>query len=215
MRHPALTGAWRPLFILSALALLVGGPQHPGGTMAEMLAHPAWVRSHAIVLLGFVLLLIGLILYRRSNAWPDRTSRWARWAIIGTALQAVEMALHTAASVDHANLVAGNPTPVLTTHLRLAVVLYPAFSLSFIGLVIAGVRDRTLGSRWIAWLGILGALAHGAAPPLVGGLGIEDARILFPLLILVALWLLLAALWPAGAAAPGVSDAGRQPQPIP
>ena len=31
---------WRPAFILSALLLMVGGPQHPEGTMVEMSPRP-------------------------------------------------------------------------------------------------------------------------------------------------------------------------------
>jgi hypothetical protein len=180
-------GLWRVFFALSALFILAGGPQHPGGTMAEMLAHPKWVPSHALMLAGFLALLAGLILYQRGVALPERTRKWVRLAAIGTALQAVEMAFHTAASVDHANLMAGRATPVLTTHLWLSVVLYPVFALTVIGLIVAGVRDRALGSPWIAWLGILGALAHGAAAPLVILFEVPWARILFPFLVLLAL----------------------------
>ena len=32
---------WRPAFVLAAVLLLVGGPQHPDGTLEEMLGHPA------------------------------------------------------------------------------------------------------------------------------------------------------------------------------
>lgn len=189
-------GLWRVFFALSALFILTGGPQHPGGTMAEMLAHPKWVPSHTLLLAGFLSLLAGLILYQRTVALPDRTRRWVRLAAIGTALQAVEMVFHTASVVDHANLVAGRTTPVLTTHLWLSIALYPVFGLTMIGLILATARDRSLGSPWIAWLGILGALAHGAAAPLVVGFEIQWAEILFPFLMLLALWLLLAALWP-------------------
>ena len=189
-------GLWRLFFIFSALPMMAGGPQHPRGTMAEMLAHPDWFLSHALILAGFVALLVGLILYQRNIWLPETTRRWVRFAVTGTALQAVEMAFHTAAFLDHANLVAGNATPVLTTHLWLSVVLYPLFGVTLVGLIIAGVRDRVLGSPWIAWLGILGAAAHGAAPPLVVLLEVEWATFLFRLLLLFALWLVLAALWP-------------------
>jgi len=53
-------------------------------------------------------------------------------AIGGVALEAVEMAFHTVAAVDHANLVAGRPTPVLTTHLWMAVAIYPLFGVAVI-----------------------------------------------------------------------------------
>ena len=196
-------GLWRPFFVLSALFILAGGPLHPGGTMAEMLGHHNWVLSHSLLLVGFIALLIGLILYNRSVALPDRTRKWLRLAVVGTVLQAIEMAFHTAAVVDHANLVAGRATPVLTIHLWLSVALYPVFALTVIGLIVAVSRDRTLGSPWIAWLGILGALAHGAAAPLVILFEIQRAAILFPFLMLLALWQLLTALWPLRIAAVG------------
>ena len=190
------SGLWRLFFIVGAFFLLVGGPRHPGGTMAEMLAHPDWVPSHALTLVGFVSLLLGLIAYQRTVSLPDRTRTWVGFAVLGTALQAIEMAFHTAASVDQANLVAGRATPVLTTHLWLSVVIYPIFGLTLVGLIVAGVRDRVLGSVWIAWMGIVGAVAHASAAPLVVLLKAEWARILFPFLVLFALWALLAGLWP-------------------
>lgn len=193
---------WRICFLLAAAGILAGGPRHPGGTMAEMLAHPDWLLSHVLVLAGFVALLAGLILYARSGTLPDGTRRWTRLAIIGTALQVVEMIFHTAAMVDHANLVAGRATPVLTIHLALAVVLYPVFAITIIGFIVAAARERALGSRWIAWIGVIGAAAHGAAPPLVLGLGDDRLRVLFPMIALFALWALLAAVWPLRAAAP-------------
>jgi hypothetical protein len=190
------SNGWRLFFVLAGLFLLVGGPQHPAGTMAEMLADPAWFRSHAWMLAGFVALVIGILLYMGSVPLPERMRRWARYAAIGTAVQAVEMAFHTAAMVDHANLMAGNPTPVLTTHLWLTILCYPVFALTFIGFVIAGVRDRMLGSRWFAWLGIVGAAAHGAAAVLVVLLDKAEWEFLFPLLTLCAVWMVLAGLWP-------------------
>lgn len=192
---------WRIFFVLGAAGILAGGPRHPGGTMAEMIGHPDWLLSHVLVLAGFVAFLAGLVLYARSGPLPDGTRRWARIAIIGTALQVVEMIFHTAAMVDHANLVAGRATPVLTTHLVLAVLLYPVFGATLIGFIVAAARERTLGSRWIAWIGVLGAAAHGAAPPLVLAVD-ERFRILFPMIVLVALWMLLAAVWPVRAAVP-------------
>ena len=184
---------WRICFVLAALFILAGGPQHPGGTSEQMLGDPAWVRAHSILTAGFVALLIGLVFFGRVGRLPGRSQKWLRFAIVGTILQIVEMAFHTAAAVDYANLVAGRATPVFTAHQWLAVVLYPIFGLTMIGFVLAVTSDRVLGSRWIAWLGVLGAVAHGLSAPLVVAFGIEQARILFPMLLLLAIWLLLAA----------------------
>ena len=189
-------GLWRVFFILTALFIVVGGPQHPKGTMGEMLANPKWIPSHALLLAGFVAFLIGLLLYQRGVGLPDRTRRWARLAVVATILQSVEMTLHMAAAVDHANLMAGRTTPVLTTHLWMAVIVYPIFGLTLAGFILATARDRTLGSPWIAWIGILGVLAHGASAPLVVAFKVPGAGILFPFLMLFAVWALLAGLWP-------------------
>lgn len=200
---------WRLCFIVSALFLMAGGPQHPAGAMHEMLGDPKWVPAHLLILAGIVTLLVGLLVYKRTTSLPDATRRWLRFAIIGTVLQAIEMAMHTAAVVDHDHLMAGQATPILTTHLWLAVIFYPIFGVTIIGFIIAGMRDHVIGSPWIGWLGIAGALANGLAPPLVVLLKIEAARILFPLLLLLALWLILAGLWPLRARGDkAISDTG-------
>lgn len=198
MSYPIL---WRALFVLGGLILLGVGPFHPRGeTLAEMLGHPDWLWQHTGMLIGFLVLLMSLIVLRRSAALPARTALWLKRAIAATALQAFEMAVHAMAYVDHDHLVAGAPTPILTTHLWMSIVIYPLFGAAMIGLIVAGVRDRTLGSAWIAWLGILGATAHGLAAPLVVGLDVP-AHFLFALLTLFALWAVIAGLWPARPAA--------------
>lgn len=188
---------WRLLFLASAVLLLIGGPQHPRGSMAEMLADPAWVPSHLLQLGSYIALLVGLLLFARSDDLPSQTRRWLRLAIVGTGLMVAEMVLHTAAMVDHAALVAGESTPVLTTHLWMSMLFYPAFAITTIGFLIVSTRERTLGSPWILWLGVVGLVAHGAAPPLVVGLGLTGARILFPMVMLFAFWMVLAAVWPS------------------
>jgi hypothetical protein len=187
---------WRFCFLIAAALVFAGGPQHPRGSMAQMLAHPSWTPAHLLMLGGFLALLAGLVLYGGGATLPEGTRRWRRLAIAGTILQAVEMGVHTAAAVDHAHLVAGEPTPVLTTHLWMAMVLCPFFGLLVAGFIVATARERTLGSPWIAWLGVLGILAWGAASPLVVGLRLGWAGFLFPMVLLFALWMALAAAWP-------------------
>lgn len=92
------------------------------------------------------------------------------------------------AYVDLQNLLAGQPTPVLTPHMVMALIIYPVFGVLFGGFIIAAARDRALGSIWIAPVGILGALAHGAAGLLTIGFGIPWAGIGFPLFMLVMIW---------------------------
>jgi hypothetical protein len=192
---------WRACFVLAGLFIMAGGPQHPAGTMPQMLANPQWVPAHALMLAGFVALLAGLVLYGRATELSPRVRRWHRLAVAGTALQAVEMALHTAAVVDGPNLAAGRATPILTTHLAIAVPIYPFFALVLIGFVIVAAGERALGSPWIAPLAVAGLFAHGAAAPLVilGAPGHWNA--LFAGLLLAAIWMILSAAWPLRASA--------------
>jgi cytochrome bd-type quinol oxidase subunit 2 len=198
---------WRLFLLLGAVGILAGGPRHPSGTMAQMLAHPDWVLSHVLVLAGYISLLVALILFRRTGGLSARTDRWARLAVIGTVLMATEAVFHTFAYLDHGNLMAGRGTPILTIHLALAVVLYPVFAATMIGFMLAGARERVIGSRWITWMGIAGAAMHGLSTPLVVGLGDERFRFLFPGVVLFALWELIAAFLPARATAPAAAPA--------
>jgi hypothetical protein len=161
--------------------------------MAEMLAHPDWLVSHALQLAGFIAMAAGLHAFAAAVPLPARSRRWSRLAFWGTILQAIEMAFHTASMVDHHNLVTGASTPILTTHLAMAVTLYPVFAIALTGFIVATARDRVL-PWWAAPLGIAGAIGHGLSAPLVVGLNIEAARVLFPMIVLVAIWLVIVAI---------------------
>ena len=168
--------------------------------MAEMLAHPDWFLSHILQVVSFAAMALGLWMFGAGATLPRSTHRWLRLAIAGTILQTIEMVFHTWAMVDHGHLVAGEPTPILTTHLALAVIAYPIFAITGIGFVLAAARDRVLGTMWLAPVGVIGLLAHGLAAPLVVTFEIEAARVLFPMVVLVALWMIVVAIMPRRAA---------------
>ena len=188
--------AWRLWFAAAAVLMLAGGPRHPGGTMLEMLTHPDWFIAHFLVTLGYGAMLAGLFAFSRTEANTPGMQRWTRIAIAGTALMTLEMVMHTAAMIDAEHLAAGHSTPVLTTHLVMAVVFYPLFGLASAAFFIQGMRERAIGSPWIVWIGVIATLANGIAPVLVGGFGLMQFRVLFIFMIGVAVWLLLAAIWP-------------------
>ncbi len=192
---------WRILFILAAICMGIGGPQHPQGeSIAQMMADPVWFASHAWICASFVALLAGLVLFRRSHAVPSRTRRWLKAAIVVTVLEAVEMALHAVAYVDLPNLLAGQSTPIYTTHMTMVMIVYPIFGVLFSAFILVAAGDRALGSIWIAPIGIIGALAHGAAGLLVVGFGIDSAGMGFSMIMLVMVWAFIAALMPVRAA---------------
>ena len=203
--------AWRALFVLAGVLILAGGLPHPRGEMQQMLTDPNWVITHVLVTVGFVALLAGLWSFGRGRELPKATRTWLGLALVGTGLQLIELIVHTVAVVDAQNLVGGQPTPVLSTHLALAVALYPVFGITMTGFIIAAARDRVLGSPWIAPLGVIGAVAHALSAPLTVGFGIPWAWILFPMMMLIALWAAIVALLPGRA---GAAHAEPRPSPI-
>ena len=198
---------WRAAFLAAGLLILAGAPRHPRGTMAQMLAHQDWFIAHAAMVAAYVALTAGLVLFGRGDGRSAGLRRWSFLAAAAAALETVEMAVHTAASVDAANLVAGHATPVLTTHLWMALTIYPLFGIAVAVFMVKGMRERTVGSPWIVWLGLIGAVSHALVMPLVMLLEIPWAPILFPMILGLGLWLVLAALWPARAAAPAATTA--------
>ena len=199
--------SWRAAFLAGGALIIVGGWNHPRGAMVDMLAHHDWLWSHVLFTLGVVALLAGLVAFRRTAVMGPSLSRWTRYAIWLTALQTFEAVMHTVAMVDAANLAAGRSTPVLMAHLWLAIAIYPIFGAAIIGFIVAAMRECAAGSPWIGWLGILGAAAHGLSAPLTLILEIPWAPILFPMVMLLALWMVLVAVWPARSAAVNAAPA--------
>ena len=188
---------WRVLFAVAGAMMVAGGPRHPLGSMLEMLMHHDWFMAHALVTLGYGAMVAGLVAFSSTAANTPALRSWTRFAIVATALQTLELAVHTVAMVDAGNLAAGHATPVLTTHLAMSMVFYPLFGVASAAFFIKAMRERAIGSPWFVWIGVIGTLANGIAPILVGLFGWMEARILFTFMIGIALWLLLAAVWPA------------------
>jgi hypothetical protein len=184
---------WRVAFIASGVLIAWGGSMHPGGTMEEMLSDPTWLPGHMLVCGGFVAFAVGLWTLRSRT--PKAMRRIADVALGATALQAIEMLVHAMAYVDLEHLKAGQPTPVLTTHLALTTLVYPLFGIVMSVYILAAARHKVVGSPWIAWLGVIGVVAPGIAGLLVPFFNVGWARPLFPGIVLFALWAILAGVW--------------------
>jgi hypothetical protein len=194
---------WRSLFTVGGLLYFVGAFNHPRGrTMAEMLVDPAWMLSHAGVFVGLSAMTVGLMFFRHSSDVSPTMDRWLLATIVLAVLETIEMGLHTMAYVDADALTLGAlegglSTPVLTLHLWFATLVYTPFAVALIGLIWIGQRERSLGSLWIGWLGVIGAAAHGSVMWLVIVFGVPGTGILFPIAALaISLWFLLAGVWP-------------------
>ncbi|MEZ4703489.1 MAG: hypothetical protein R2834_24375 [Rhodothermales bacterium] len=205
---------WRGLFVSGGLLYFAGSFSHPRGmTMAEMLVNPAWIPAHAAVFVGFLMLVAGLVAYRRAVSVPPAMDRWLRATLVLAVFQVIEMGLHTMAYVD-ADAVSGTAfhggmsTPVLTTHLWLSTLAFTPFAAALIGLIGVGQRERLLGSPWIGWLGMIAAVAYGSVMWLVFIIEVDWAGVLFPIAHLgVSLWFVLAGVWPIRQDAARAEDA--------
>lgn len=193
---------WRVLFGVGGVIMAAGGPLHPRGeTMHSMLIDPNWFPSHMAQLVGYGLMTLGVMRFRRVMPHSAAVQRWSGLAALGLALQTVEMAFHLASMVDADNLAAGLATPVLSTHMVLAITIYPLLAILMGGLIVVAAKTRELGNPWLAPLGIAGLVAQAIAVVLVAAFDIQAARIGFPMVMLFALWTVLVSLMPSRAPA--------------
>ena len=92
------------------------------------------------------------------------------------------MVLHLFAKLDDANIVAGDPTPLLFTHAGVETITVPLVGIAFALLALTGGRSRALGNPVVAALGVIGGFGYalaGATAPFTP---------LFDLVGLVGLW---------------------------
>ena len=178
--------------------MAVGGPLHPRDeTMHGMLVNPDWFPSHMAQLVGFGLMTLGMMRFRRIMPHSPAVQRWSGLAALGLALQTVEMAFHLASMVDAEKLAAGQATPILSTHIVLALTIYPLLAILMSGFVIAAAKTRELGNPWLAPLAIFGLVAQAIAVVLVAGFDMQAARIGFPMVMAFALWTVVVSLMPS------------------
>ena len=189
---------WRVLFGLGGVIMALGGPLHPRGeTMHSMLIDPNWFPSHMAQLVGYCLMTLGLMRFRRVMPHSPAVQRWSGLAALGLALQTVEMAFHLASMVDAEKLAAGLATPILSTHIVLALTIYPLLAILMSGLIVVAARTRELGNPWIAPFGIAGLVAQAIAVVLVAGFDIQAARVGFPMVMLFAIWTVVVSFLPS------------------
>jgi hypothetical protein len=201
--RPVVSLYRRAGFVLAGATLLSGGALHPAGeegagfqqNMASMLAGDTWVLSHALTLVSSLLLLGALIVGRREPAFRDAAGRILPVAIFGIAVWSVEALFHLLAVVDLEAYRTGGSTPVLSTHLALAVVGYPLGNFPLAVLALRLAPRWPLLARPVAWLGALGAVLFGVSAPLVVLSQNPGYSFLFPAGAMpLALWLLVAGL---------------------
>jgi hypothetical protein len=199
------TRARRAITGLAAAGLLMaaGGILHPHAdtnadyesALAGMFEASAWTASHAMVLLGFLLLALSMValVRERGHDWPSGL-RIAGWAVaIGAGLAVVESVPHLFASSEADALLSGEATPLTDLHGLLGAVTTPVVGLSIAALAVLSARDRVLGNgRIAAAVAVAGGLAYALSGPLMLITADPAFSPLFAGSAALAIWLVLA-----------------------
>jgi len=162
---------------LAGALILVGGFLHPRAntagefdpTFAGMLADPKWETSHAVTLVGSVVLAACLTALVRSRALSsDRRLRiLGAIAAAGAVLASVEMIPHLFARSEAEEFLQGQGTPLIDLHLALQAVSTPVLGFGVAALALVGARTRAVGHPLAAVLGVAGGVAFGLAGPAI------------------------------------------------
>lgn len=188
------------LAVASGVATLLAGVLHPSPTEAgsmrdavlEMTASASWDVAHWASLIGFPLLVVTLALLLETPRLEQHNTLRAlvRVSMAGALFMAVEATVHLVSVSERQQLVAGDPTPLLEVSRRMQTIGWPWFGLGMAGLALVGMQGRVLCGRWAGIVGVLGGLAFAAGGSLTEGLAVIQAGILFPVGLLLSLWLM-------------------------
>ncbi len=178
--------------------MAAGGNLHPRAerdtvrdTLADMLGSPVWNLAHLLILAGLVISVGGFVIARRARAFGPSVSRRLTVAIVGWGLASIELVPHLLAVRDLEALHHHEATPILDTHLILAVGATPALGLSAVALAVAIARAARTVPAWIlAGIASVGGIAYAAAGPLIQFLAIPELSVLFAGQSLIAVWLI-------------------------
>lgn len=178
-----------------------GGSMHPsedppGLSVKEHLqllySDPAWYPSHALLLVGMVLMAASLVVLVRGGtlAAAPRAQMVGNVGAVAAVLATLGTLLHLVAATDADRIAAGQATPITDVEVVAETLTVPAFGFSIAALAVIGALTRTVGNRVTAALGVVGGLSYGLA----GGTFLFTDRLnfLFPGAGAIGLWAIAA-----------------------
>jgi hypothetical protein len=202
--HARRSGRANPRIALALLAggvaFFIGGSMHPGDdppglTLKEHLhllyTDPAWYPSHAVLLVGMVLMAAALVaLVRKGTLTDPRVQKVGAVAAGAAVLGALGMLLHLVEASEADRIAGHQTTPITDVQLVVESFTVPAFGFAIAALALVGASTRTLGNRVVAVLAVVGGIGYGLAG---GTLLFTDAlNFLFPAAGGIGLWAIAA-----------------------
>lgn len=187
--------------LLGGAFFLAGGPMHPkedppGVSVQEhlriMYDDPLWYPSHAVLLVGMVLIAASLVALARgrSFAGSGRAHVATVVAAVAASVAAAVMLLHLVAAIEADAIAAGDSTPLSDVLVIVETIAVPAFGVSIAALAVIGATTRTLGSPATAVFGVVGGVGYALAGATF--LFTDALNFLFPTAAGIALWTLAA-----------------------
>jgi hypothetical protein len=183
--------------LLGGATFFIGGSMHPKQDPPDVTVHehlrimfedPAWYPSHAVLLVGMVLLaasLVGLVRHGALAAHP-RAQKAGVVAAVTSVIAAFGMALHLVAGSEAGRIAAGESTPIVNVHVVVETLTVPAFGFSIAAFAVIAAFGRIVGDRVTSVIGLLAGVGYGLA----GGtlLFIDSLNGLFPLAAGIGIW---------------------------
>ncbi len=170
-RTNALARLAGPSFVLGGLAFFAGGVTHPSDSgkgnkvqqLHDMLIHPGWYPSHALLLAAMALFATGIFGLRQRRDLTAGMERILKFVFLITCIATVSMAVHLLAALDAESLADGNPSLVSRVQTVNETVVDATWSLAMVALAVAGGLTRSVGNRITIPFGLVGGLAFAVA----------------------------------------------------
>ena len=186
------------LLIVAGITFFLYGPLHPGDSggnkvdaLVEMLKNPMWLPAHLFGLASYACFAAAVLAIRKAIALDPTMSRLAVVVFAIGVAGTIAMLVHALAFAAADAVRAGGEDAfwyqLMTWNES---IVNAVWALSMAALVAAGGLTRTIGTRIIMPLGLVGALAYALALATVPFIETFDA--LFPLSGLLAVWAVIA-----------------------
>lgn len=184
--------------ILAGITFVLYGPLHPGDSggskvdaLVEMLENPMWFPAHLVGLASYACFAAAVLAIRKGIALDPTMSRVTGVVFVIGIGGTIAMVVHALAFAGADAVRAGGEDAfwyqLMTWNES---IVNAVWALSIAALVAAGGLTRTIGSRIIMPLGLVGALAYALALATVPFIDTFDP--LFPVSGLLAVWAVIA-----------------------
>lgn len=133
----------------------------------SMAIEPAWEVSHAIGLLAFLLIGVGMWALLRAGAWADDklVRRAAGLVVVGSFVAAVELIPHALVGLETGEILTGGSAPFTDLHLLLQALFLPVYAAGIAGLAVTGFGRVAHPIACV--LGVIGGVALALVGPLL------------------------------------------------